>query len=341
MPAPNKRLAANRQKSVNENAKDIKHKHSNMYNMKQLITGIILVLISSYAFGQRQETVYLDKGNTTSNYYIIIYPDQLPWKGYLFLVPSFGETPEVVLLQTDLPKRAAQNGVLTIIPVFKTGVLSLGIDRATQESFEEIMNDVKGKHQLQDLKLFLGGFSIGGACVIKYAQSLNEKPFGTKPVAVFAIDPPLDFERFYNSALRDIRLSVNTAASQENVYMKGRIEELMSGNPSETLSNYHKISPYSFSDTTQNAVKRLMNTPLRIYSEPDINWWIEERGADFSSMNVLDCSAMINELNRLGNEKATLIVTENKGFRKLQNSKHPHSWSIVDDEDLIRWLLQQ
>jgi len=49
----------------------------------------------------------------------------------------------------------------------------------------------------------------------------------------------------------------------------------------------------------------------------------------------------INELNRLGNEKASLIVTENKGFRKLQNSRHPHSWSIVDVDELIDWLLAQ
>jgi len=319
-------LAANKQKK---------------YDMKQLIIGITIILISNLAFGQRQETVYLDKDNTTSNYYIILYPDQLPWSGYLFLVPSFGEKPEVVLLQTDIPKKAAQNGILTIIPVFKTGTLSFGVDSETQKSFEEIMNDVASSHKLEALKLFLGGFSIGGACVIKFAQSLNEKSFGTKPTAVFAIDPPLDFERFYNSTLREIRLSDNTTSNQEDLYMIGRIEELMNGNPSNALSNYHKISPYSFSDTTQSAIKKMLKTPLRIYSEPDINWWIKERGIDFSGMNILDCSSMINELNRLGNEKATLIVTENKGFRKFQNKKHPHSWSIVDEEDLIDWLLKQ
>jgi hypothetical protein len=309
--------------------------------MKHLIVVIITVLISSLAFGQRHETVYLDKENTTSNYYIVVYPEQLPWKGYLFLVPSFGETPEVVLLQTEIPKRAAQNGILTIIPVFKTGTLSFGVDNETQTSFGEIMTDVTSKHQLQEQKLFLGGFSIGGACVIKYAQWLNENPLGKKPSAVFAIDPPLDFERFYNSTMREIRLSDNAAANQENEYMISRIEELMNGAPSEALSNYHKVSPYSFSDPTQNAIKKLLNTPIRIYSEPDINWWIKERGIDLFGMNVLDCSAMINELNILGNEKASLIVTENKGFRKFQNKKHPHSWSIVDDEELINWILIQ
>ena len=310
-------------------------------NIKHIFIGLTAFLLSNIAYGQRQETVYLDKDNTVSNYYTIVYPDELPLKGYLFLLPSFGETPEIVLLQTDLPEQAARSGILTIIPVFKTGVLSLGVDRATQESLNEILSEVTEKHKLRNTKFFIGGFSIGGTCAIKYAELTNENQHSIKPAAVFAIDPPLDFERFYNSAVRDIRLSVHTNPSQENVYMKTRIEELMDGNPSEALPNYHKISPYSFSDTTQMAVKQLLNTPLRIYSEPDINWWIKERGADFSGMNVLDGSAMINELHRLGNEEAALIVTENRGFRRLQNSKHPHSWSIVDDDELIEWLLKQ
>jgi hypothetical protein len=50
---------------------------------------------------------------------------------------------------------------------------------------------------------------------------------------------------------------------------------------------------------------------------------------------------MINELNRLGNTKATLITTQNKGFRKPDNRRHPHSWSIVDKKELIIWLLNQ
>ena len=309
--------------------------------MKHLFSGLIVFLISNFAFGQGFEKVYLDNENTTSNYYIILCPEQLPYTGFLFLVPSFGEMPEAVIMQTDIPERAVQHGILTIIPVFKTGVLSLGVDNTTQESFEEILKDVTNKHKLEGMKLFLGGFSIGGTCVIKFTQFLNESSLGTKPAAIFAIDPPLDFERFYNSAKREIRLSINMEANQENVYMVGRIEELMGGNPSEAIANYHKISPYSFSDTTQNAIKKMLHTPLRIYSEPDVNWWIKERGADFSNMNVLDCSAMINELNRLGNEKATLVVTENKGIRVYQNIRHPHSWNIVDAEDLVNWLLKQ
>jgi len=115
----------------------------------------------------------------------------------------------------------------------------------------------------------------------------------------------------------------------------------ISGTPTTNLIDYYNISPYSFSDTTQSAVKKLTKIPLRIYTEPDINWWLKERGEDFTSMNATECSAMINELNRLGNQNAELITTQNKGYRKPDNRRHPHSWNIVDHEELIQWLLDQ
>ncbi|HET8859991.1 MAG TPA: hypothetical protein VFM92_08665 [Marivirga sp.] len=265
-----------------------------------------------------------------------MYPEEQDLKGYIVILPGFGQNAERVLEQTDLPKLTAQNGLLTIIPTLQDGIFSFGVDNSSQESLDNIIKDIKSKHHLEEQNFYLGGFSIGGSAAIKYAQNAR-----VKPKAVFGIDPPLDFERFYNSSKRDIRLSVNKEPSQENVYMVKRIEEVFGGTPETTLSNFHKISPYSFSDTTQSAVKKFGNIPLRIYSEPDVQWWLQERDADFTSMNVTECSAMINELNRLGNDKAELILTENKGYRKPYNSRHPHSWSIVDNDDLIKWLLKQ
>jgi esterase/lipase len=254
----------------------------------------------------------------------------------LFLVPGFGETAENVLQQTDLPKKLAQNGILTIIPTFQDAVISFGVDSLSQHTFDRVLKDVTSKHKLIDQKFYVGGFSIGGSCAIKYAENSN-----VKPTAVFAIDPPLDFERFYNSAKRDIRLSKDNNANQENIYMIDRLEKETGGNPVTHLSQYYKISPYSFTDATQTEIKKLSNLPLRIYTEPDINWWLKERGADFTSMNASECSAMINEFNRLGNKNAELIITQNKGYRKPDNRRHPHSWSIVDNDQLIKWLLKQ
>jgi hypothetical protein len=310
--------------------------------MNRLILIILTFsLFSIYCNGQKVsvtkiEKVFLDETDKTKNCYTIIYPPKLPWTGYIFLIPGFGETAENVLQQTDLPNKLALNGILTIIPTFQDGVLSFGVDSLSQQTFDKILKDVTSKNKLINQKFYVGGFSIGGSCSIKYAENAE-----IKPTAVFAIDPPLDFERFYNSAKRDIRLSKDNEANQENVYMIDRLEKETGGSPKTNLTEYYNISPYSFSDTTQSAIKKLIKMPLRIYTEPDINWWLKERGADFTSMNATECSAMINELNRLGNQSAELITTQNKGYRKPDNRRHPHSWSIVDNEKLIKWLLKQ
>jgi hypothetical protein len=309
--------------------------------MNRLLIILTFSLLAINCNGQKVsnpkiEKVFLDKTDTTKNCYTIIYPPKLPWTGYLFLIPGFGETAENVLQQTTLPKKLAQNGILTIIPTFQDGVLSFGVDSLSQQTFDRILKDVTSKHKLIDQKFYIGGFSIGGSCAIKYAENAV-----IKPTAVFAIDPPIDFERFYNSAKRDIRLSKDNVANQENVYMIDRILKETGGSPKTNLSEYYSLSPYSFSDTTQTAIKKLINLPLRIYIEPDINWWLKERSADYTSMNSTECSGMINELNRLGNQNTELITTQNKGYRKPDNRRHPHSWSIVENDELIKWLLKQ
>ena len=242
--------------------------------MKKLGILIVLFLIlTNYSFGQEVEKVFLNPADSTSNCYLIVYPPKLPWTGFLFLIPGFGETPEMVFAQADLPKVAAEKGILTIIPTFSTGVLSFGIDSLTQNSLVEILTDVTNKHKLIDHPFFIGGFSIGGSCAVKYAETAISQNYKYKPAAVFAIDPPLDFERFYNSSKRTLRL-VHPSLSEEAKYMIDRIEKEMGGSPEIVLQNYHQLSPYSSSDTKQTAIRPLINMPIRIYSEPDINWWI-------------------------------------------------------------------
>ena len=311
------------------------------HSMSKFFILLCFNLYSFYSFTQSSsypkiKKIFLEKTDSSSTCYTIIYPNNQPYVGYVLLMPGFGESAEKLMQQTDLPFKLAQNQILTIIPTFQDGVLSLGVDSLSQLALVIIIKDVVTKNKLEGQKYFVGGFSIGGSCAIQYAENAS-----AKPTAVFAIDPPLDFERFYHSATRNIRLSKSTEVNQEDVYMIGRLEKETGGSPTTNLSAYYKLSPYSFSDTTQTAIKKIIHIPLRIYTEPDIQWWMKERGTDFTKINATECSAMINELNRIGNQKAALITTQNKGFRKPRNNRHPHSWSIVNNDELIAWLLKQ
>lgn len=301
---------------------------------------ILAVLISAISLGQKIETVYLNARDSTANMYIAVVP-QGQINSFMFLLDGFGSSPKTVLIETDLPKLAAQQGILTIIPVLKTGALYFGSDTASQQSLKDMIELVASRYQMKRKSFYIGGFSIGGACVVKYAELAVQKNYPIKPKAVFAVDPPLDWERFYNAAKRVIRLSDPGKVNGEVIYMIDRIEKEMGGTPATALANFYNNSPYSYSDTTQRGIKALIKTPVMIISEPDIQWWLSQRGYDYSYINIADQAAMINELQKLGNKRALLVTTTNKGYRKPQNNRHPHSWSIADPQQTIKWLQSQ
>lgn len=278
--------------------------------------------------------VFLDT-DSSKNCYTVIYPKNKEIKAYLFLLPGLGENADRVLEQSTLPFTMAEKGILTIIPTLQDGVLAFGIDSSSQLSLQKIIEDVRLKNKLTNVPFYMGGYSIGGACILKYSEDAS-----IKPKAIFAIDPPIDFEQLYQSAKRQIRITRGLPGNEEEHFILAKIDSIMKGSPEIAYENYRLLSPYTFTDSTQRAIKHLLQTPLRLYTEPDIHWWMKERRQDYTNMNSTYHSAMINELKLLGNKNANLITTANKGFRKPENNKHPHSWSIVDQEELINWLLQ-
>ena len=308
-----------------------------MQKIKLLILTLFICFIS---YGQRIETVYLNTKDSTTNMYVAVFPENEEITSLMILLDGFGNSPKDVLAQTDIPKYASQQGILTIVPLLKTGPSYFGSDAASQQSLKEIIEFVVAKYHLKDKNFYIGGFSIGGTCAVKYAELAVQENYPIKPKAVFAICPPLDWERYYNAAKRVVRLSNPTEVNEEVFYMIERIEKEMNGTPKTALENYYRQSPYSFSDTTQKVIKNLIKTPIMIVSEPDIQWWLKERGYDCSYNNITDHVAMINELQKLGNKNAILITTINKGYRKPTNTRHPHSWSIANPEQIIQWLQQ-
>lgn len=305
--------------------------------MKIIPLLVLIILSVTTSFAQRIEKIYLSERDSMSNCYIAVSPEEI--KGYMFLIPSFYETPEHVLQQTDLPLIAAKQGILTIIPTFGTGLASFGIDRMTQLSFREILDEVHSRFNLEGLTFFLGGFSIGGSCAVKFAEDAVKDNYKYQPAALFVVDPPLDFIRFYNSCKRTLRIAPDSKLAKEDMYLIERMEFEMQGSPTTAYDSYVERSPYCFSDTSQTAIRHLIDMPVRYYTEPALLWKMKDFGsADYSDINAIDGSCMINELILLGNENAELILTEDKGYRRPNHRKQPHSWSIIDDDELMVWL---
>ena len=310
--------------------------------MNKTIILLLTCFLSTVSFCQKVEKVYLDRKYSTANMYVAVVPQNGQINSFMFLLDGFGNySPQNLLIETDLPKYAARHNILTIMPILKTGALYFGSDSASQQSLKELIELVAAKYKIQEKDFYIGGFSIGGTCVVKYSELAIQNNYPIKPKAVFAVDPPLDWQRFYNAAKRVVRLSNPSQVNEEVTYMIDRIKKEMGGTPETALENFYSNSPYSFSDTTQRAIKPLIKTPIMIISEPDIQWWLSQRSYDYSYINITDQAAMINELQKLGNDKAILITTTNKGYRKPTNMRHPHSWSIADPDQTIKWLQSQ
>jgi hypothetical protein len=45
------------------------------------------------------------------------------------------------------------------------------------------------------------------------------------------------------------------------------------------------------------------------------------------------------KLNIMGNKNASVSISQGKGVR-LDGTKNPHSWSIMDNQDCLDWILK-
>jgi hypothetical protein len=302
---------------------------------------VLLGLAPTSLQGQRTEAVYRSPKDTSGNAYRIYLPSGPP-QSLLILLPGYGSGIDSYASSgytpSALPKLLAERGVATIVAVPAAGTLYAD-DRALG-TLDEMVAEVLRKHRIPNDHVAIGGFSAGGTGAVRYAQRCARRACRAMPglVAVFAVDAPLDFERLHHGE----QLALQRAAPRSNLDESRMVIETLGrelgGPPDKVPAAYRRSSPVTASAADGGNAGTLASTPLRLYSEPDIAWWIEQRNVDYSSLNTLDHAAMVNLLRAKGNARAELILTTGKG-RRPDGTRHPHSWSIVDEADLARWLL--
>lgn len=300
-----------------------------------LLLGCLWLRYSVFA----QEITFRNSKDSTTNYYMTIKSVGPP-KGLLVLLPGYGELPEYVYNETNIPKEAARRGLLTIVVTLQQGFQSFYIDDTSQQTLVDVIREVQAKYKVERKKLYVGGFSLGGSGAVRYAERTVAVTDLPKPNAVFAIDPPLDFMRLYESMAKVKRQSKAEVAVNEAAFFTERMRQEFGGEPATHLEQYMRLSPYCYTYTTGRNAKLLKAMPICLVNEPDIDWQMQERNRDLYDMNTLDCVALINYLRLTGNAKAVLVTTSGKGFRRQQKLRNPHSWSIADSKATVNWLLK-
>jgi hypothetical protein len=151
------------------------------------------------------------------------------------------------------------------------------------------------------------------------------------------VDAPLDFESWWNRQEVNLRRGNPKSALEESQAILDALHWAMGGPPDQVRQAYRSRSPFLASEKDGGNAQLLKNVPIRLYTEPDVGWWIENYGFDYYTINAIDQAALVLQLRALGNTKAELIITSGKGFRP-PGKRNPHSWTIVDEPDLADWI---
>ncbi|HWA00084.1 MAG TPA: hypothetical protein VG841_07185 [Caulobacterales bacterium] len=189
-------------------------------------------------------------------------------------------------------------------------------------------------------KIVLGGFSAGGSGAFRYAlRKLQGENLAIQPAALISVDAPLDLERWYKGmSLVLQRSNESNPFFGECQYLTGMYREMFHGAPEENPQAYWDNSILTASKPDGGNAAYFKRTPMRLYSEPDMDFFLPY-AMDYGSINASDQVSMAAISKAQGNENVSLVLTSGRGYRAdLNNMRLPHSWSIVDEPALAEWV---
>jgi pimeloyl-ACP methyl ester carboxylesterase len=309
--------------------------------LKELIVSIFIAA-SFYFFGQREvilgqeaERVFRTQ-DSTQNFYLVLVP-KTSIKGLLVILPGFGGDPRDVLQETDLPAKARVSGYLVVIPYL--ALMTNCSDSISQSRLAELVPEVIKKYKIPINKFIIGGHSIGGNGALLYAANAFRRNHEkiVKPNLVFGVDPPLDMKHLWETFMYFRKVNFSAIAVNEADYFLKRFESELGGTPLEQPNAYEKMSSFFRDAQDGGNTKFLKFLPVRLYSDPDVNWYIENRRTPIEHTNLADMTACIVQLRLLGNNEAELITNIGKGYFP-DGRRHPHAFSQLDSDEFLRWV---
>jgi hypothetical protein len=264
-------------------------------------------------------------------------------KGLLVLMPGYGQARDFSDFYgapgvSGLPVADAMSGIATIMIAPPPGTLFGGADH--QQRMEQTLAwAARELTAAPALPMAVAGFSAGRTDAVLLAERCARGRCTMRHTvkAVATVDSPLDFERLWDSAAMTIRDSASGGNVAEAHLMQQAIAAMTGGSPEAHRLGYLSASPLLDHQPDGGNAHWLAHIAVRAYTEPDVQWWIDNRRADYHQMNSTDAAALIKRLRMQGNAGAELITTTGKGYR-ADGRRHPHSWSIVDQAGLAAWV---
>jgi pimeloyl-ACP methyl ester carboxylesterase len=295
----------------------------------------LFIISTTSCRAQTVQDIVLDPSDSLSGHYLVVEPETKPIKGVLVLIGGFGNHVDQILPETKLETVAAANGLLTV--VFAMGN-RLYADSITQQRLSQVFRDVIRRYKVSPNAFVLSGYSAGGTVALRYVELCNEQPskFPIHPLAVFLVDSPIDIFTLWEHVELSARTRYSRPAYEEADNAMAVMRSDM-GVPRENVAAYARVNPFSMNPAYGEPEKALKNTPIRAYHDVDIAWRLVNRNQTVHNSNYEVTAELINRLMLMGNKRAEFMQSFKTGYR-ANGQRHPHSWSIVNEEECISWI---
>ena len=271
--------------------------------------------------------------NFVSENYELIIPNKQD--AFLILFPCFPCNAENTRTQFNIIEIASANNITVLLMNFNQ---HLWLSNSDKKDLEKIIMDAVNQYAIKIDNTYIGGFSSGGNVTLLLTDYLKLTESSIQPKGLFITDSPVDLLGLYESSQKAIKKNISVPAVQEASWIV-EMFNLEFGTGDTSFTNYENKSPYFSKTNSTKNISNLNDLKIRLYSEPDTLWWKQNRQAEYEDMNAYHLEQLANDLGKLyGVEHVTYIETKNRGYR-ANGKRHPHSWAIIDEKDLVNWIL--
>lgn len=303
-----------------------------MKKLLNIFTILNILFFTTINFAQEKGT---QKNLIATEFYNLYKPDTT--EAVLILFGGFTETADGIENEFPITNLAIDKNVAVAYLNYNRK-LWLGEDEKIQlaNSIQKMITS----NNLPSDRIYLGGMSSGGSIALLIGNFLSQNPeYNLKPSGVLVVDSPVDLAALYRVAEQNIKRNFSEASVGESSFIFKYFNAQL-GNPWEEITPYEQYAAFTHETENFQNLKELKDTKLRFYTEPDKTWWKENMGVEYEQMNAFHLKRLANFLITNNFKKTEYISTQNKGYR-ANGDRNPHSWSIVDREDLLQWVLEE
>ncbi|APG64172.1 hypothetical protein LPB136_01780 [Tenacibaculum todarodis] len=301
--------------------------------------GILFILI---IFSSCKNSLYEKKLNTYTSEYKNIIEDSYELNNpvdkanaVLILFGNYAENAKAIEREFKILKDAKENNIAVLYLNFNQ---KFWLTEKDKIQLTNLLKKVFKDSNLPKNNIYIGGFSTGGNISLLLSNHLIKTSNNIQPKGVFVVDSPIDILAFYKKCERNIKRNFSEISVQEGTWLINLFNTNF-GNPNDNISNFENNSPFTSETNFTGNISSLKNTKIRLYTEPDFNYWKVNRRFEKEDLNAYSIEKLSNVLQKkFNNNKIELIKTVNKGYRS-NGERNPHSWSIVDKKSLIKWML--